>query len=82
MFGGPGEAINIVPMNSKFNGSSGEWYKMEQTWQKALNSKKNVKVKIEPVYLGDSKRPSEFIIKQTINGVSTTKALKNTATGK
>lgn len=30
MFKGPGEGINIVPMDAKFNGSSGEWYNLEQ----------------------------------------------------
>lgn len=82
MFGGPGEGINIVAMNAKFNGSSGEWYKMEQVWQKALDSKKSVKVKIEPIYYGNSKRPSEFIIRQEIDGIPFTQKLKNTATGK
>ena len=82
MFGGPGEGINIVAMNAKFNGSSGEWYKMEQGWQKALDGNKSVKVEIEPIYYGNSKRPSEFIIRQTIDGRPITQRLKNTATGK
>lgn len=83
MFGGPGEGINIVAMNAKFNGSSGEWYKMEQVWQKALDSKKSVKVKIEPIYSGNSKRPDSFDITQVIGDKTSDKInLKNTETGK
>ena len=55
---------------------------MEQGWQKALDGNKSVKVKIEPIYSGISKRPSEFIIRQTIDGRPITQRLKNTATGK
>jgi len=31
MFKGPGEGINIVPMDKNFNGSGGEWYALERT---------------------------------------------------
>nr|WP_227676817.1 DNA/RNA non-specific endonuclease [Psychrobacter arenosus] len=83
MFGGPGEGINIVAMNAKFNGSSGACYKMEQVWQKALDSNKSVKVKIEPIYSSNSKRPDSFDITQVIGGKTSDKInLKNTETGK
>jgi hypothetical protein len=42
-----------------------------------------VKVNIQPVYSGASKRPDSFIINQNINAVrQPTLQLKNTATGK
>lgn len=34
MFKGPGEGINIVPMDKTFNGSSGAWYQLESDWKK------------------------------------------------
>lgn len=81
MFNGLGEGINIVPMDAKFNGSGGEWYKMETRWKEALENNGTVQVKIEPIYSGDSKRPDKFIIIETINGEELIKHLKNTPTG-
>ncbi|MCR4364245.1 MULTISPECIES: T7SS effector LXG polymorphic toxin [Bacillus amyloliquefaciens group] len=61
-FKGSGQFDNIVPMNSQINRSGGKWYEMEQEWAKALSKKppKKVAVQIEPVYSGDSLRPSYF----------------------
>lgn len=84
MFDGLGEGINIVPMDAKLNGVKGEWYKMEMRWKEALDPKNGggtVQVKIEPIYSGNSKRPDEFIIIETINGEELIKRLKNTPTG-
>ncbi|WP_080750952.1 DNA/RNA non-specific endonuclease, partial [Providencia rettgeri] len=58
IFTGPGEKLNIVPMDSNLNRS--EWKKMENSWAKALKENKEVDVRIEPVYLGNSDRPSSF----------------------
>ncbi|MDV8157998.1 DNA/RNA non-specific endonuclease [Acinetobacter bereziniae] len=82
MFKGPGEGINIVPMDKTFNGSSGAWYKLETDWKKALERNQSVKVNIQPVYSGNSKRPDSFIINHSINGVrQPSQQLKNTSTG-
>lgn len=64
--GGAGEQINLLPQDAKLNNS--EWKKMENTWTKAANEGKDVKVKIKPVYSGDSKRPSEFRVEYSIDG--------------
>ncbi|WP_099073739.1 DNA/RNA non-specific endonuclease [Proteus alimentorum] len=48
-FSGPGEKINMVPMNSNLNRS--EWKKMENIWARSLKENKEVNVKIEPVYI-------------------------------
>lgn len=45
-------------MNSNLN--RGEWKKMENSWADALKNGKQVNVKIEPVYSGQSGRPSSF----------------------
>lgn len=83
MFKGPGEGINIVPMDKVLNGSNGKWYDLEMGWKKALESNQSVKVDITPIYSGTSKRPDSFIVKQSINGINQpTVQLKNTATGK
>ncbi|HHP0320379.1 TPA: DNA/RNA non-specific endonuclease [Acinetobacter baumannii] len=83
MFNGPGEGINIVPMDAKFNGSGGAWYELEKSWKNALESNQSVKVNITPVYSGTSKRPSSFVIEQNVGGKTLPPLrLKNTATGK
>lgn len=64
IFDGPGEKLNLVPMDANLN--KGAWKKMENSWAKALEDGKPVKVKINPIYTGDSNRPSSFEIKCTI----------------
>ncbi|EOW4654480.1 DNA/RNA non-specific endonuclease [Proteus mirabilis] len=66
IFTGPGEKLNIVPMNSNLNRS--EWKKMENSWVKALKDNKEVDVKIEPIYSGNSERPVKFNVRYTIEG--------------
>ncbi|MCU7558675.1 DNA/RNA non-specific endonuclease, partial [Macrococcus capreoli] len=77
-FGGSPDLDNLVPMNSTLN-RQGEWRKIEQAWEKALRSKppKQVKVKIEPVYSGDSLRPDEFNVYYTIGDEYIEKNIKN-----
>ena len=58
---------------------------METRWRETLDPKNGggtVQVKIEPIYIGNSKRPDRFIIIETINGKELIKHLKNTPTGK
>ena len=54
-------------MNGNLN--KGEWRKLENSWSSALNAKppKDVKVKITPIYEGNSQRPASFKIEQTLN---------------
>ena len=51
IFNGPGEKLNLVPMDGNLN--KGAWKSMENTWAKALKDGKPVDVKIEPVYSGN-----------------------------
>ncbi|OKP02085.1 hemagglutinin [Xenorhabdus eapokensis] len=66
IFNGPGEKINILPMNGNLNKS--EWKKMENSWAKDLKDGKQIDVKIVPVYKGESKRPESFNVTYSIDG--------------
>ncbi|WP_243291875.1 T7SS effector LXG polymorphic toxin [Bacillus sp. FJAT-47783] len=64
IFYGSGNLDNLVPMNGNLN--KGEWKKLENTWANALEYGDEVKVKITPIYKGDSQRPVSFHIKYKI----------------
>lgn len=64
IFNGPGEKVNLVPMDGNLN--KGEWKKMENTWAKALEQGKEVKVTVEPKYSGASARLTSFNISYQI----------------
>lgn len=66
IFNGPGEKLNLVPMDGNLN--KGAWKQMENTWSKALSDGKEVKVNIQPSYVGDSARPDKFYVEYTIDG--------------
>lgn len=66
IFNDPGEKINLVPMDGNLNKS--EWKKMENSWADALKDGRQVNVKIEPVYTGNSKRPDSFNVTYSIDG--------------
>ena len=55
---GPGEKINMLPMNSNLNRSL--WKKLENEWVKSLKEGKTVEVKIEPIYKDTDIRPNKF----------------------
>ena len=83
MFRGMGEKVNIVPMNSTLNRNGGQWSQLESNWKAVLEAEGSIQVKIEPIYIGNSNRPNEFIIYQTINNIPMKPlSLKNTPTGK
>ncbi|PNK61354.1 polymorphic toxin-type HINT domain-containing protein [Psychrobacter sp. FDAARGOS_221] len=69
MFGGPGEGINLVAMNKKFNGSGGDWGTFERRLKEARDNNQDVIVNIKPVYSGTSKRPDRFDVTYSIDGV-------------
>ncbi len=70
MFGGPGEGINLVAMNKKFNGSGGDWGTFERRLKEAKDRKQDVIVNIKPVYSDTSKRPDRFDVEYSIGGGS------------
>ncbi|WP_417841387.1 DNA/RNA non-specific endonuclease [Terasakiella sp.] len=66
IFNGPGEGLNLVPMERLVNQS--RYKTLENTWKQALLDGKAVDVKIEPVYSGNSKRPDGFKVEYQIDG--------------
>ncbi|BAB07424.1 ribonuclease YeeF family protein [Halalkalibacterium halodurans] len=67
IFKGSGDIDNLVPMNANLN-RYGEYRALERRWEQALKAvpPKDVKVKIQPVYRGDSHRPTEFQVEYKI----------------
>lgn len=79
IFKGSGDIDNLVPMNSTLNRS--EYKILENTWKKALEEGKEVKVNVKPIYEGKSTRPSEFKINYSINGKKYSERLTNYSGG-
>ena len=75
MFKGSGGLENLVPMDAHLN--RGEYKSMENTLAKAVKNGDSVYFKVEPVYQGDSHRPSSFKATYTINGEKTVKVFQN-----
>jgi hypothetical protein len=65
IFKGPGERINLVPMDATLN--TQQWKRMEYEWDKALRAGHQVRVEGTVRYAGDSSRPVGFDIRYTIN---------------
>lgn len=79
IFNGPGEKLNLVPMDGNLN--KGAWKQMENTWAKALGEGKEVKVNIQPSYIGDSVRPAKFKVVYSIDGGRPIEKVFNNAPG-
>lgn len=65
-FFGPGEQINLYPQSANLN--QGAWKTMENSWADAMAAGKDVKIEVEAVFSGASKRPDSFKVKYTIDG--------------
>jgi len=65
-FGGSDKLENLVPMDAKLN--QGDFVKLESTLADAVKDGADVRMKVEPVYEGDSTRPSEFRVTYSIDG--------------
>ncbi|HII4322186.1 TPA: hemagglutinin repeat-containing protein [Enterobacter cloacae] len=79
IFNGPGEKLNLVPMDGNLN--KGAWKQMENTWASALKNGKQVNVKIEPSYTGSNKRPDSFTVTYQINNDRPVREIFNNAPG-
>ncbi|WP_210509826.1 hemagglutinin repeat-containing protein [Pantoea ananatis] len=66
IFNGPGEKLNLVPMDGNLN--KGAWKQMENTWANALKDGNKVDVNIHPIYSGNNTRPDRVIVKYSIDG--------------
>ncbi|MDE1492058.1 DUF637 domain-containing protein, partial [Xenorhabdus bovienii] len=65
IFTGPGEKLNIVPMDANLN--RGNWKRMENSWANALKEDRQVSVKIEAVYSDNSVRPDKLTVRYQID---------------
>lgn len=74
-FNGSGDLLNLVPMDSTLN--KGDYKKLENTLADALKDGADVRVKIEPVYEGDSHRPSKINFSYDIDGEKEVVVFKN-----
>ncbi|MBP2851796.1 DNA/RNA non-specific endonuclease [Dickeya oryzae] len=79
IFNGPGEKINLVPMDGNLN--KGAWKQMENLWANVLKDGGKVQVKIEPSYSGESIRPDAFTVTYQINNERPVRETFNNAPG-
>jgi len=75
IFNGPGERLNLVPMNGNFN--MGAWRSMEARLADAAAAGKNVEVKIEVIYGATGGRPEAFRVEYIIDGQKSVRNLEN-----
>ena len=79
-FDGSDRLENLVPMDAKLN--QGDFEKLENTLADAVNDGADVRLKVEPVYEGDSTRPSEFRVTYSIDGDKDAIVFKNESEAK
>lgn len=74
-FNGPDGIENLVAGDSKLN--QGDYAKLENSLAEAVKDGADVRMKVEPVYSGDSNRPDEFRVSYTIDGDKEVVVFKN-----
>lgn len=79
-FDGSDKLENLVPMDAKLN--QGDYAKLEKNLFSAVNDGADVRMKVEPVYKGDSTRPSEFRVTYSIDGDKDAVVFKNESEAK
>ena len=79
-FDGSDKLENLVPMDAKLN--QGDFVKLENTLADAVKDGTDVRLKVEPVYEGDSSRPSEFRVTYSIDGDKDVVVFKNESEAK
>ena len=65
-FGGSGGIENLSVMSGEVN--HGDYLKLETKLASAVKDGADVKMRVEPIYEGDSNKPSEYKITYSING--------------
>lgn len=74
-FGGSDKLGNLVPMDMHLN--RGDFKKLENKLALAVQDGSDVKLKVEPVYKGESNRPTEFKVSYIIDGDKDITVFKN-----
>lgn len=64
IFRGPGERINLTPMDSNLN--RGAWKALENRWAQALRRGEEVRVVIDVNYAPEGVRPVRFVVSYKI----------------
>jgi DNA/RNA non-specific endonuclease len=79
IFNGPGEKLNLVPMNGNFNKT--EFRNLERTFANAIASGKKVNIKIDVIHSGSSVRPDGFAVNYVIDGIKKNAFMNNAVGG-
>ena len=66
-FDGPTDEMNHFAQNGDFNNSA--YRKLENSWERMLKDKKDVRIEITPRYADNSLRPDKVTVKQWIDGI-------------
>ena len=74
-FDGSNGLENMIPQDANINRN--DFKNFENELAKNVKEGKVVTVKVEPVYEGDSKRPSAVIVTYTIDGVESVRVFPN-----
>lgn len=74
-FDGVNRLENLVPMDANLN--KGEFKALENKLADAVRDGKNVTMKVEVIYQGDSNRPSGFLVTYSIDGEKDFKYFEN-----
>ena len=74
-FFGPGEQINLYPQSANLN--QGAWKQMESSWADEMVAGKDVKIQVDAVFNGASKRPDAFEVSYWIDGIKTKRTFIN-----
>lgn len=78
-FGGGDNLENMVPMAKELN--HGDYLKMESELADAVGTCADVRLKVEPVYDGNSHRPTEIRVTYSIDGDRSVKVFRNGENG-
>ncbi|KQT31710.1 hypothetical protein ASG29_07205 [Sphingomonas sp. Leaf412] len=75
IFNGPGDRLNLVPMNGNFN--MGAWRSMEAGFETALKEGKQVDVRVDVIYAEGTQRPAKFVVQSVVDGKAETLTFRN-----
>ena len=79
-FGGSGGIENLSIMAGEVN--HGDFYKLENKLAAAVKDGADVKMKVEPIYEGNSNKPTEYRATYSINGEKDVVVFSNRNEGK
>ncbi len=74
-FDGPNGMENMIPQDSEINQK--DYKNFEDELRKHVKAGDEVKVKIEPIYEGDSRRPTDIVVTYSINGEENVRIFPN-----